>query len=172
MCSRFLSRECALATDAAGAAGAGAVAMSRTAEDARKRARDIRDEALAKHAERDRASLVAVRDELAALKTMVAGQQEQLARLTGMIAELTAGFAPNDVQGRTNPSTPRPLSAGKRAALERIRELREQDLSFSRICDIFQAEGFPTLSGQGHWSKGTLWNLWKNHAHQLDMSRP
>lgn len=143
--------------------------MSRVAEDARKRARDIRDEALAKHAERDRASLMAVRDELAALKTLVAGQQEQLVRLTGMIAELTAVFVPNDAQSRTIPSTPRPLSARKRAALERIRELREQDHSFSRICDIFQAEGQPTLSGQGQWSKGTLWNLWKNHAHQLDM---
>ena len=152
---------------AADAAGSGTASVSRTAEDARKRAGDIRDEALAKHAERDRASLVAVRDELAALKTMVAGQQEQLDRLTCMIAELTAGFAPNHAPSSANPSTPRPLSARKRAALERIRELREQDLSFSRICDIFQAEGFPTLSGQGLWSKGTLWNLWKNHAHQL-----
>ncbi|MBP9943331.1 MAG: hypothetical protein KBF11_02155 [Desulfomicrobium sp.] len=142
--------------------------MNRPAEDARKRARDIRDEALARHAERDRASLAALRSELAELKDMIAGQQEQLARLTGMIAEVTAGFAPNHAQSGANPSTPRPLSARKRAALERIRELREQDLSFSRICDIFQAEGFPTLSGQGLWSKGTLWNLWKNHAHQLD----
>ena len=142
--------------------------MNRPAEDARKRARDIRDEALARHAERDRASLAALRSELAELKDMIAGQQEQLARLTGMIAEVTAGFAPNHAQGGANPSTPRPLSARKRAALERIRELREQDLSFSRICDIFQADGFPTLSGQGLWSKGTLWNLWKNHAHQLD----
>lgn len=142
--------------------------MNRPAEDARKRARDIRDEALARHAERDRASLAALRSELAELKAMIAGQQEQLVRLTGMIAEVTAGFAPNHAQSSANPSTPRPLSARKRAALERIRELREQDLSFSRICDIFQAEGFPTLSGQGVWSKGTLWNLWKNHAHQLD----
>ena len=144
--------------------------MSRTAEDARKRARDIRDEALARHAERDRASLVAVRDELAALKTMVAGQQEQLARLTGMIAELTAGLAPSHAHGSANPSTPRPLSARKRAALERIRELRAQDHSFARITEIFQAEGVPTLSGQGQWSKGTLWNLWKNHAHQLPVN--
>jgi chromosome segregation ATPase len=149
--------------------GSGAAAMSRAAEDARKRARDIRDEALAKHAERDRASLVAVRAELAELKAMVAGQQEQLARLTAMISELTAALAHPDAQGRANPSTSRPLSARKRAALERIRELREQDHSFSRICDIFQAEGQPTLSGQGQWSKGTLWNLWKNHAHQLDV---
>jgi len=165
-----LSRECALATDAAGAAGAGAVAMSQTAEDARKRARDIRDEALAKHAERDRASLLAVRDELAALKTMVAGQQEQLARLIGMIAELSARPAASEGPATIAPSFPRPLSAGKRAALERIRDLRARDLSFSRICEIFQTEGQPTLSGQGQWSKGTLWNLWKNHAHQLDAS--
>lgn len=146
--------------------------MSRAAEDAKKRARDIRDEALAKHAERDRASLMAVHAELAELKAMVAGQQEQFVRLTGLIAELTAVFVPNDTQSRTIPSTPRPLSARKRVALERIRELREQDLSFSRICEIFQTEGLPTLSGQGQWSKGTLWNLWKNHAHQLDMPRP
>lgn len=154
---------------AAGRVAPPADAMSRTAEDARKRARDIRDEALARHAERDRASLNAVRDELAELRAMVAGQQEQLARLTGMIAELTSALVPGDAQGLSIPSAPRPLSARKRAALERIRELRGQDLSFSRICEVFQAESLPTLSGQGQWSKGTLWNLWKNHAHQLNL---
>lgn len=157
---------------AVGLVAPGDAAMSRTAEDARKRARDIRDEALAKHAERDRASLLIVREELAALKAMVAGQQEQLVRLTGMIAELTYALVPEDARGIQVPSNPRPLSARKRAALERIRELREQDLSFSRISEIFQAEGLPTLSGQGQWSKGTLWNLWKNHAHQLNSPRP
>jgi len=156
---------------AAGLVAPSDAAMSRTAEDARKRARDIRDEALAKHAERDRASLLIVHEDLAALKTMVAGQQEQLVRLTGMIAELTSALVPEDARGIQAPSNPRPLSARKRAALERIRELREQDLSFSRISEIFQAEGLPTLSGQGQWSKGTLWNLWKNHAHQLNSSR-
>ena len=143
--------------------------MSRAAEDARKRARDIRDEALARHAERDRASLHAVRDELAELKAMVAGQQEQLTRLTALIVELSSALVPGDAQGHPIPSVPRPLSDRKRAALERIHELRGQDLSFSRICEIFQAEGQPTLSGQGQWSKGTLWNLWKNHAHQLNL---
>jgi outer membrane protein TolC len=123
---------------------------------------------LAKHAERDRASLVAVLDELAALKTMVAGQQEQLARLTGMIAQLSSRPAAPELQTPVTASSPRLLSPSKRAALERIRDLRAQDVSFSRICEIFQAEGLPTLSGQGRWSKGTLFNLWKNHAHQLD----
>jgi hypothetical protein len=68
--------------------------MSGAAEEARKRARHIRDEALARHAERDRICLATLRSELAELKVMVAGQQEQLARLTAMIAELTARPVP------------------------------------------------------------------------------
>ena len=47
----------------------------------------------------------------------------------------------------------------------RVRAFRA--FSFARICEIFQAEGVPTLSSQGQWSKGTLWNLWTNHRHQL-----
>lgn len=141
--------------------------MSRVSEDARKRARDIRDEALSRHAERDRASLLLVRDELAELKAMAFGQQEQIARLTVMISDLTARLAPEDSAAGAPPSTPRPLSMQKRAALERIRELRAQNLSFSQICEVFQSEGVPTLSGEGQWSKGTLWNLWKNHHRQL-----
>lgn len=73
-----------------------ACADSRISEDARKRARDIRAEALAKHAERDRASLLLVRDEIVELKAMVFGQQEQIARLTDMISGLTARLAPDD----------------------------------------------------------------------------
>jgi hypothetical protein len=144
--------------------------LNRPAEDARKRARDIRDEALARHAERDRASLAALASELAELKTMALRQQEQLARLTAMVAELSSRPAAPESLDSGHVSSPRPLSARKRAALERIRDLRAQDISFSRICEIFQTEGQPTLSGQGQWSKGTLWNLWKNHAHQLDSS--
>ncbi len=144
--------------------------MNRPAEDARKRARDIRDEALTRHAERDRASLLALHDELAQLKSMVSVQQEQLARLTAMVADLTV--RPVLDAPRTSASSPRPLSVRKRVALERIRDLRIQDLSFSQICEVFQAEGLPTLSGQGQWSKGTLWNLWKNHSHQLDKPCP
>lgn len=140
--------------------------MSGSAEEARKRARHIRDEALARHAERDRASLTALHAELAEVRALLTGQQEQLARLTSLIVDLTSRHISHDLPA-VPPSSPRPLSARKRAALERIRDLRTQDLSFASITEIFQAEGVPTLSGQGQWSKGTLWNLWKNHAHQL-----
>jgi len=136
--------------------------MSGAAEEARKRARHIRDEALARHAERDRASLAALHAELAEVRAMLAVQKDMLTRVIAMLAEVTA---PPDLHSTL--SIPRPLSARKRAALERIRELRAQDLSFARITEIFQAEGVPTLSGEGQWSKGTLWNLWKNHSHQL-----
>lgn len=144
--------------------------MNPAAEDARKRARDIRDEALARHAQRDRGSLAALASEIAELKAMALRQQEQLARLTALMEDLSARSAAPEFKAPVPSSSPRPLSARKRAALERIRDLRAQDLSFSRICEIFQAEGQPTLSNQGQWSKGTLWNLWKNHAHQLDSS--
>ena len=140
--------------------------MSGAAEEARRRARHIRDEALARHAERDMASLAALRAELAEVKAMLAGQHDQLARLIDMMAELTARPVQHDLTAIPS-STPRPLSRRKRLALARIRELRHQDHSFARITEIFRAEGVPTLSGQGQWSKGTLWNLWKNHAHQL-----
>ena len=46
--------------------------MSAATEEARKRARHIRDEALARHAERDRASLAALHAELAEIKAMLA----------------------------------------------------------------------------------------------------
>lgn len=143
--------------------------MSAAAEEARKRARHIRDEALARHAERDRASLAALHAELVEVKAILSVQQEQLARLTSLVAELTARPVSVDPMA-ISVSTPRPLSARKRAALERIRELRARDLSFASITEIFRAEGVPTLSGQGQWSKGTLWNLWKNHSHQLSES--
>ena len=144
--------------------------MNPAAEDARKRARDIRDEALARHAQRDRGSLAALASEIAELKAMVLRQQEQLSRLTALMEDLSSRSAAPQSKAPVPSSSPRPLSARKRAALERIRDLRAQDISFSRICEIFQAEGQPTLSSQGQWSKGTLWNLWKNHAHQLDSS--
>jgi hypothetical protein len=54
--------------------------------------------------------------------------------------------------------------------LERIRGLRDQDLSFAQMPPLFEDEGVPTLSGQGRWSRGTLCNLWKHHRHQLNES--
>jgi hypothetical protein len=139
--------------------------MTRPAEEARRRARDIRDEALSRLAERDRISLDLLRSEMSEIKVMLREQGEQIAALKALVASLAPDSGlPADAPA---PSTPRPLSSHKRVLLERIRDLRAQGLSFSRICEIFQAEGVSTLSGEGQWSKGTLWNLWRNHHHQL-----
>jgi hypothetical protein len=139
--------------------------VSRAADEARQRARGIRDEALARLADRDRHAFEGMRAELAEMKSMLREQGERIEALTELVASLSLpGVQPGDIPP---PSSPRPLSRRKRAVLERIRELRGQDIPFSRICEMFHAEGVPTLSGEGQWSKGTLWNLWKNHGHQL-----
>ena len=142
--------------------------MSRPGDESRQRAREIRDEALARHAERDRADMALLRAEIAELKSMLREQQGQLAALTAMVAALNERPPQTRQDAPPESSSPRPLSDHKRQALERIRDLRALHLSFSAICDIFRAEGVPTLSGEGEWSKGTLWNLWKNHHRQLD----
>ena len=139
--------------------------MTRPGDEARQRARGIRDEALSRLAQRDRDSIDHLRAELAEMKAMLREQGERLATLTALVSSLPVTEArPEDAPPASNP---RPLSGAKRAALERIRDLRRQDLSFARICEIFQEEEIPTLSGDGQWSKGTLWNLWRNHARQL-----
>lgn len=137
--------------------------MSRDEHRESSRARAIRQDALNRLAERERASLPAVLNELAELKSMLAAQQAGLNALTMLVEEL-AGRLRTD-----SPiiSSPRSLSPAKRQILERIQELRRQQLSFAQILEIFIADRVPTLSGQGQWSKGTLWNLWKNHRHQL-----
>lgn len=142
--------------------------MSRQGDEARQRAREIRDEALARHAERDRADIALLRAEIAELKSMLREQQAGLAALTAMVAALDDRPPQTPPGAPPEASSPRPLTDRKRQALERIRDLRARHLSFSAICDIFRAEGVPTLSGEGEWSKGTLWNLWKNHHRQLD----
>jgi hypothetical protein len=139
--------------------------VSRPAEEARQRARGIRDEALARLADRDSRVLERLQADLAEMKSLLLEQSERIAALTDLVASLTSPGA--DTGDAPVQSRPRPLSRRKRAVLERIRDLRGQDLPFSRICEIFHAEGVPTLSGDGKWSKGTLWNLWRNHGHQL-----
>lgn len=137
-------------------------------DDARKRVRGIREQALARLAERDQSAATSrLIAEISDLKSMVAAQQEQIAALTAMVAALSCRLSSDDNTLASRSSTPRPLSPEKRMVLERIQELRTQNMSFSSILEIFMAENVPTLSGQGQWSKGTLWNLWKNHGHQL-----
>jgi Mg2+ and Co2+ transporter CorA len=142
--------------------------MSRISEDARRRVRAIREEALSRHADRDRAALASLRDEIAELKAMLGAQQDQLAALATVVTSLAASLSGVSPRSETIPSSPRPLLGHKRLVLERIRDLRDQNLSFAQILTLFEREGVPTLSGQGRWSKGTLWNLWKNHHHQLN----
>lgn len=144
--------------------------MDEVSQDTRQRARDIRAEALAKLAERDGVSLASLRDEIAELKSMARVQTAQLQVLIDLVTALTAKDEIAEDRSALCASTPRPLSVQKRRALERIRSLRADNVSFARICEIFHQERIPTLSGDGYWSKGTLWNLWKNHRHQLDQS--
>ncbi|NCD26176.1 MAG: hypothetical protein EOL86_11380 [Deltaproteobacteria bacterium] len=139
--------------------------MGRLSEEARQRAKQIRDEALSRLNERESSMVKTLVAEVAALKGEIAAQRRELAELTALVRTLTDGPAAPSLA-----SSRRPLSGAKRRALEKIRELRAQDLTFSQICREFRAQGVPTLSGEGEWSKGTLWNLWKNHSHQLDAS--
>jgi len=139
--------------------------VTRPADEARQRARGIRDEALSRLVERDRASLDHLRAEMAEMKTMLREQGDRITDLIALLESLTEST--NRQKEEPRRSSPRLLSGHKRAVLERIRDLRNRGLSFARICEIFQAEGVPTLSSQGQWSKGTLWNLWTNHRHQL-----
>jgi hypothetical protein len=37
--------------------------------------------------------------------------------------------------------------------------MRTEGLSLQAIADPFNHEGVPTLSGKGHWQKGTIGNL-------------
>lgn len=137
--------------------------MARQSEEARKRAQQIRAEVLSKL--EDRSGDGGLKAEIAELKALVVAQQRSIDHLVQAVEVLT-----RRLQSPESPvlSSPRPLRATKRQILERIRDLRAQDLSFSQICEEFQRTSVPTLSGDGQWSKGTLWNLWKNHRHQLD----
>lgn len=138
--------------------------MTRNNDAARKRS--IRDEALSRFSDRDRHSVARLAEDVAAMKEMLARQEEHLAVLIQAVSgleRLLSGASATPEYAR-----PRPLTPQKREILERIRDLRSRGLSFARICHIFREERVPTMSGEGQWSKGTLWNLWKNHRRQLE----
>lgn len=141
--------------------------MTRPAEEARLRAKRVREEALARAQEREGAALTSMAKDLAALRTLLEEQAGKLEELAGAVDGLARRL--DVATSEELPlACPRPLTTRKRQILERIRDLRGQGLSFARICQVFQEEQVPTLSGEGQWSKGTLWNLWKNHARQLE----
>jgi DNA-binding transcriptional MerR regulator len=49
--------------------------------------------------------------------------------------------------------------ASKAELLTRIRELKAEGFSLKAIADRLNADGVPTISGQGRWQKGTIGNL-------------
>jgi hypothetical protein len=49
----------------------------------------------------------------------------------------------------------------KTAVLSRLRAMQAEGLSLQAIANQLNAEGVPTLSGKGHWQKGTIANLLK-----------
>lgn len=136
-----------------------------TRDDDAERKRSIRDKALSRLAERDRQAVAQLVEGMGEIRGMLTRQENHLSALVQVVSQLVDILSTGDV--RTYKPQPRPLSAHKRQVLERIQSLRAEGLSFARICQVFKEEQIPTLSGAGQWSKGTLWNLWKNHHHQL-----
>jgi len=53
------------------------------------------------------------------------------------------------------------VTAKKAEMQKKILELRDQKLSFQEIADKLNAEGVPTLSGDGKWDKGAASKLIK-----------
>ena len=51
------------------------------------------------------------------------------------------------------------MSEPKAALLMRFRTMQGEGLSLQKIADRLNSEGVPTLSGKGHWQKGTIGNL-------------
>jgi hypothetical protein len=45
------------------------------------------------------------------------------------------------------------------AVLRRLQAMQAEGLSLQKIADRLNADGVPTLSGKGHWQKGTIGNL-------------
>ena len=47
----------------------------------------------------------------------------------------------------------------KAALAQRLQQMRSGGMSLQKIADQLQAEGVPTLSGRGHWQKGSVERL-------------
>jgi Recombinase len=59
---------------------------------------------------------------------------------------------------RAERSTPA-IATPKAAVLKRLRALQAEGLSLQAMANRFNEEGIPTLSGKGHWQKGTIGKL-------------
>ena len=78
------------------------------------------------------------------------------ATLPALVREVVAAMA----------REPGPLDAvhstsEKTAVLARLRQMRSEGKSLEKMARELNAEGIPTLSGEGRWQKGTLHKLLK-----------
>lgn len=88
-----------------------------------------------------------------------------------VITEMTREHGPLSVSatrnsGVTDAEAPRRADAGhstpeKAAVLARLRQMRSEGKSLEKMARELNAEGIPTLSGEGRWQKGTLQKLVK-----------
>jgi helix-turn-helix protein/recombinase len=78
---------------------------------------------------------------------------ERLERLQAL--PLAQGPAQPQRDERPTPTRP----TAKAALVDRLRAMQAEGLSLQAIADRLNNEGVPTLSGKGHWQKGTIGNL-------------
>ena len=97
----------------------------------------------------------------ATLPALVREVVAAMAREPGPLAVSTMGNS-----GVTDTEAPRGADAGhstseKAAVLARLRQMRSEGKSLEKMARELNAEGIPTLSGEGRWQKGTLQKLLK-----------
>jgi hypothetical protein len=85
-----------------------------------------------------------------------------------LLKQTISSYLPSEISGAIYRQLPSETSRDvtrqrtridKAAVVARIRQLKAQELTMQTIADRLTAEGVPTLSGKGSWSKGTIANL-------------
>jgi len=110
----------------------------------------------------------ALRESLTALATEVREMRAAMQALEQRIAgscqereqkEITGNTITDNTENSSGviPASTLPTVKADRAMVEaRIRQLRDQGLSYAKIAAQLQAEGVPTTSGRGVWAKGNV----------------
>ena len=84
---------------------------------------------------------------------------ERLERLERLVEHLEGSIVRPERSVERSTPTPAIPALTKTELLARLRALRAQGFSLQAIADTLNTEGVPTLSGKGHWQKGTIANL-------------
>jgi hypothetical protein len=96
-------------------------------------------------------------------KLLVAQEQSELVgRLQQRISELETQAQGNKAKGSPG-ELPQP-SVVKPQALALAELYREEGLSLTQIAERLNAEGIPTLSGKGKWTKGGVDGLFRRYS--------